>query len=157
MTESPENSDFGGVAFISAYTDTTTYIYFGTEYGSISEANQAVLDQKNRLDNNPNDWCIIRSLGGSSASGWVVPMQVMTDEEINALSGSGSYSVSSIHSGHSDVGLTAAEATEKVAEHRSSYIEWAALDKMIHLNVGSEGQAISFSVNSVDMSEYEDG
>ena len=148
------SSELGGKVFTSKYTDTTTYVYVRTEYPSLSEADQGVLDQKNRLNSNPNDWCIVQSLGGSLASGWVVPMEVMTDEEINALSGSGSYSVSSIHSGHADVGLTAAEATEKVAEHRSSYIEWATLDKMVHLIVGGEGQVIAFSVHNVDMSEY---
>lgn len=102
----------------------TTWFYKGNQHTSEADVNQAVLDFKNRLDNNPTDWVVVRQLTGDAESGWVIPVEELTDAEINALDQAHHYSVSSVVEGGSEVGLTATEATAKVAEYRLGFANY---------------------------------
>lgn len=97
------------------------YFYNGQEYQTQSEVEAAVTAFKSRLDNNPTDWVDVQLLGGSEADGWIIPVEKLTDAEINSVSASSHYSVSSTISGSSYVGLTGPEATAKIAELRTEY------------------------------------
>jgi hypothetical protein len=100
------------------------YLYIGQQYETQSEVEAAVTAFKSRLDNNPTDWVDVQLLGGSEADGWVVPVEKLTDAEINSVSASSHYSVSSIVGGGSYVGLTGPEVTAKVAELRTEYANY---------------------------------
>jgi hypothetical protein len=120
------------------------WFYKDTEYTSEADVNQAVLDFKNRLDNNPTDWVVVRQLTGDAESGWVVPVEKLTDTEINNLDETSHYSVSSKVGSGSDVGLTAAETTAKVAEYRTEYAQYCRANTI----------STEYAPTTVDMSAY---
>ena len=122
----------------------TTWFYKDTEYTSEADVNQAVLDFKSRLDNNPTDWVTVRQLTGDAVNGWVVPTDELTDAEINALDQAQHYSVSSVVDGGSEVGLTATETTAKVAEYRSGFAEFYRANTIVK----------AYAPTNVDMSGY---
>lgn len=124
----------------------TKWFYNTAEYTTEAEANQAVLSFKDRLDNNPTDWVVVKELSGNAGDGWVVSATTLTDSEINSLDDTKYYSVSAVISGDSDVGLSASEATAKIAEHRTAYADyrWA--------NTISKVQ--QYSPSNADMSGY---
>jgi hypothetical protein len=124
----------------------TTWFYKDTEYTSEDNVNQAVLDFKNRLDNNPTDWVVVRQLTGDAESGWVIPVEKLTDTEINNLDGAHYYSVSSVIGGGSEVGLTATEAAAKVAEYRSEFAN--------NWRVNTITKVQGYSPSNADMSAY---
>lgn len=122
----------------------TKWFYKDTEYTSEPDVNQAVLDFKSRLDNNPTDWVVVQRLTGDAESGWVVPMEELTDAGINNLDEAHYYSVSSVIGGGSEVGLTAAEVTAKVVEYRSEFAEFFNANVIIK----------TYAPTNVDMSVY---
>lgn len=122
----------------------TTWFYKDNEYTSEADANQAVLDFKNRLDNNPTDWAVVKQLTGDAESGWGVPQEGLTDAEINALDETQHYSISSVVGGGSEVGLTATEITAKVAEYRTEYAQFFRADVIV----------CTYSTTNIDMSGY---
>ena len=122
----------------------TTWFYKDNEYTSEADVNQAVLDFKNRLDNNPTDWAVVKQLTGDAESGWGVPQEGLTDAEINALDETQHYSISSVVGGGSEVGLTAAEITAKVAEYRTEYAQFCQANTVVN----------TYSPTNIDMSGY---
>ena len=105
-----------------------TWHYNNLPYATESEVNQAVVEMKSRLDNNPTDWAVVKQLTGDAESGWGVPQEGITDAEINALDETQHYSISSVIGGGSEVGLTATETTAKVAEYRTEYAQFFRVD-----------------------------
>tara|TARA_R110000823_G_C15877315_1_gene494698 strand:+ start:903 stop:1280 length:378 start_codon:yes stop_codon:yes gene_type:complete len=105
-----------------------TWHYNNLPYATESEVNQAVVEMKGRLDNNPTDWAVVKQLTGDAESGWGVPQEGITDAEINALDETQHYSISSVIGGGSEVGLTATETTAKVAEYRTEYAQFFRVD-----------------------------
>lgn len=122
----------------------TTWFYNDNEYTSEADVNQAVLDFKNRLDNNPTDWAVVKQLTGDAESGWGVPQEGLTDAEINSLDETQHYSISSVVGGGSEVGLTAAEITAKVAEYRTEYAQYCRANTV----------SMEYAPNIIDMSGY---
>lgn len=122
----------------------TTWFYKENEYTNETDVNQAVLDFKSRLDNNPTDWAVVQRLTGDAENGWVIPQEELTDAEINNLDEAHYYSVSSVIGGGSEVGLTAAEVTAKVVEYRSEFAEFYRADVIIK----------TYAPTNVDMSVY---
>tara|TARA_R110000765_G_scaffold352155_1_gene442059 strand:+ start:103 stop:483 length:381 start_codon:yes stop_codon:yes gene_type:complete len=96
----------------------TKWYYNNTAYNTEAEVNQAVVDMKTRLDNNPSYWAIVKALTGSQEAGWLVPTESLTDAEINDLDQSGHYSISSVFGGGTEIGLPASDIPAKVAEYR---------------------------------------
>ena len=125
---------------------TYTWIYALERYDTETLVNAAVLDMKARLDNNPTDWVIVKELTGNASDGWVVPPETLTDSEINNLNATSHYNVSAIISGNSDVGLTAAEATAKINEHRVVYAQ--------HMEVNNVLKLQAYAPSNIDMSGY---
>ena len=97
------------------------YQYAYESYNTKAEVEAAVVALKARLDNNPTDWVEVSLLSGSEEDGWIIPVEHLTDEEINSLDPSSYYSVSEIHGSNSFVGLTGTETTAKIAEFRRNY------------------------------------
>ncbi len=125
---------------------TTTWFYSGNVYSTEALANAAVLDQKARLDNNPTDWVTVKEISGNANDGWVVPATTLTDSEINSLDNTKHYSVAAVISGDNDLGLTASEATAKVAEHRSVYAYQYRVNTLVKVE--------EYSPSNADMSGY---
>jgi hypothetical protein len=110
---------------------------------------------KARLDNNPTDWVIVKRLSGSVDSGWLVPVDALTDSEINNLDEGEFYSVSSVLGSDSDLGLTSSEATAKVAEHRDYYADYMQVNAIFKIEM-SEGvpNITTRAPTNADMSGY---
>jgi hypothetical protein len=125
---------------------TTTWFYSGEQYSTEALVNAAVLDQKARLDSNPTHWVSVKELSGNASDGWIVPATTLTDSEINSLDATKHYNVSAVISGDTDTGLTAAEATAKIAEHRATYADY------FRVNTISKMQ--EYSPSNADMSVY---
>ena len=122
------------------------YFYSGQRYDTQSEVEAAVTALKTRLDNNPTDWVDVQLLSGSEESGWILPVDYLTDAEINAVSADNHYSVSAKVSGDSFVGLTGPETTAKVAELRTAYA--------VHLQANTIVQSTTQAPTNEDMSGY---
>lgn len=93
------------------------YQYKSRYYDTEAEAQQAVLEFKNALDNQPSTYCTVRRLGGNAEDGWEVPVEQLTDEEILSVS-EGWYSIHSSLHGQQDMPLTASEVLAKVQEYK---------------------------------------
>ena len=123
-----------------------TWIYASKEYASEALVNAAVLDMKARLDNNPTDWVTIKEVTGNASDGWLVPPETLTDSEINNLDDTKHYNVAAVISGYNGMGLTAAEATVKINEHRIEYAVFMTVNSIFKTKV--------YAPSNVDMSGY---
>ena len=124
----------------------TNWYYFDTKYSSQEDANQKVLAVKQRLDNNPTDWVVVKKLGGSAESGWIIPTEALTDQEINNLSASHYYLVSAVISGDSSIGLSSVQANAKVLSHRKEYCDFYMVNTITEIKL--------YAPTNVDMSGY---
>jgi len=93
------------------------YGYGGNVYATQAEVDQAVIDLKNELDNQPTVYCRIKRVTGSEEDGWTVPEELLTDQEILSAT-DGFYSASSRYASENHMGLTASEMLSKVAEYK---------------------------------------
>ena len=139
-------------------------------YTSQDEVDAAVVAQKIRLDSFPTDWVIVKEVTGSAVGGWIVPAGSLSDSEIDNLDATKRYSVAALHNGENCLGLTASEATAKVAEHRTSYARWMKVNSvevvtehvlaMLSDDSGITGEGVAYEVlseappSNVDMSGY---
>tara|TARA_R110000764_G_C10899350_1_gene371261 strand:- start:62 stop:553 length:492 start_codon:yes stop_codon:yes gene_type:complete len=98
------------------------YYYGSNQYASQAEVDSAVLDMKNKLDNSPTNWCVVKRLtlvnGGQQ---YQVPNEVLSDLEIMSLDPTGIYKVSSVIFGKNYDDLTADEASAAVALERTRW------------------------------------
>lgn len=124
----------------------TNWYYFNTKYSSQEDANQKVLAVKQRLDNNPTDWVVVKKLGGSAESGWIIPTEGLTDQEINNLSASHYYLVSAVINGESSIGLSSVQANAKVLAHRKEYCDFYMVNTITEIKL--------YAPTNVDMSGY---
>jgi hypothetical protein len=121
------------------------YVYANQSYDTQAEVEAAVTAFKTRLDNNPTDWVRVKLLGGNAEDGWVVPTETLNDAEINSLDANSYYSVSDVHGGTNETGLTGTEATAKVAEFRTTYARWKKANTITE----------TYPPTNEDMSSYE--
>lgn len=118
--------------------------YNKAQYSTEAEANAAVTALKARLDNNPTDWVIVQQVTSNGNGGWVVPVETLSDTEINNLPDGNNYNVSAIHSGTTYTGITGAEAITRVSELRTEYAIWIRANTITKL----------YAPTSEDMSSY---
>mgnify|MGYP000058714120 FL=1 len=146
------------------------WAYTKVLYTSQDEVDAAVVAQKVRLDNFPTDWVIVKEVTGSAVGGWIVPAATLSDSDIDSLDATKRYSVASIHEGENYLGLTASEATAKVAEIRTLYARWMNVNSvevvtehslvMLSDDSGVTGEGVAYEVlseappSNVDMSGY---
>ena len=121
-----------------------SWFYTNKQYTTKAEVDAAVVAMKSRLENNPTDWVIVKELTGNAVDGWVIPSETLSDSEINNLESGKYYNVAAVVDGYNDLGLTASEATAKVAEHRTSYARFMSVNTVVFVSPPS----------NVDMSGY---
>ena len=124
----------------------TKWYYANVEYETEALVEAAVLVMKDRLENNPTDWVVVKELSGNASDGWVVPAATLTDSEINNLDVTKHYNVSALISGDNDIGLTASEATARITEHRGTYAN--------HYRVNTIVKIQEYSPPNTDMSDF---
>lgn len=107
------------------------YQYKSQHYDTEAEAQQAVVEFKNALDNQPSTYCTVRRLGGNAEDGWEVPVEQLTDEEILSVS-EGWYSIHSSLHGRQDMPLTASEVLAKVQEYKRLEAQFFLADKIFY-------------------------
>ena len=100
------------------------YLYAVNGYSSLAEVDEAVSNLKQRLDNNPNDWCYVKTCTGNDTDGWLIQGGNLTDDQIQNPDTSLLYSVNSTVTGDNGVGLTSSQMTEKVIEIRRAYANY---------------------------------
>lgn len=123
------------------------WIYNNNAYNTEAEVNAAVTALKNRLDNNPTDWVVVKEVTSNGEGGWIVTPTPLTDEEINNLDTTKYYNVNSVPAGDTFIGLTGEEAAVKVVELRSLYANWIRANVIVK----------EYAPTNEDMSGYVDG
>lgn len=123
------------------------WIYNNNAYNTEAEVNAAVTALKNRLDNNPTDWVVVKEVTSNGEGGWIVIPTPLTDEEINNLDTTKYYNVNSVPAGDTFIGLTGEEAAAKVVELRSLYANWIRANIIVK----------EYAPTNEDMSGYVDG
>ena len=134
-----------------------TYVYQGSIFSTEQEAQDAVLAQKVRLDNNPTDWISVKLIAGSAESGWLIPPETLTDDEINNLNLDGVYAVSSIVGGDNAMPLSAEQVSQKSVTYRAGYVAHNRVAQLFKIDdsfaAGDEGYATVIPTTE-DMSGY---
>jgi len=123
------------------------WIYNNNAYITEAEVNAAVTALKNRLDNNPTDWVVVKEVTSNGEGGWIVTPTPLTDEEINNLDTTKYYNVNSVPAGDTFIGLTGEEAAVKVVELRFLYSNWIRANVIVK----------QYAPTNEDMSGYVDG
>jgi len=134
----------------------TKWYYFAETFSTQEDANQKVLDVKQRLDNNPTNWAIVKQLDGSDELGWVVPRAVLTDAEVNSLNANHYYSISSVVGSGTFIGLSSSEIQAKIVEYRKEFCDYYQVNtvKQFTKADGVITQTIEYAPTNVDMSGY---
>ena len=135
----------------------STKWYFCSEtFLTQEDVNQKVLDVKQRLDNNPTNWAIVKQLGGNDELGWLVPKAVLTDAEINNLNANYYYSVSSVVGSETLIGLSSSETQAKVLEYRKEYCDYYQVNTIKQFTEvdGVITEITEYAPTNVDMSSY---
>lgn len=135
------------------------YIYSFKGYNSLEEAESAAADMKNIFDNNPNKYSSVKQLVGSEESGWIIPTEVLSDEEILNASTTGRYLVSNYASGNTNLGADYTTLQEALASARTEFAHHFEVNKIYKIEVGEGEQPTrtlleTLTPQSVDMSVY---
>lgn len=120
------------------------YIYNFESYSTLAEVNQAVLELKQELDTTPTAWVEVKRLEGTPATGFITPVEELTDDEINNLDPNYYYTVSAIYEGDTHIGVTAEEAKKYISSMRAEYATNVRANTVIH----------KFTPTAADMSVY---
>ena len=130
------------------------YVYNGETYNTEAEAQSAVADLKVRFDNNPTDYMVVQEIT-ANGSGWNMPLEELTDDEILSPDSSKTFSAYSKISGENSLPLTSAELNAKRTEYLAAYAEHCDCTNInVYRVVGQilfDGYTIS---TNIDMSGY---
>jgi len=107
---------------------TTSYYYNSEKHANLQLVADAVARLKERLDNNPTDWVVVRQVKSDGADGWIFSGAALTDDEIQNIDASLYYSVNALHDGNTYIGLSGTEATAQIADCRASYARWLGVN-----------------------------
>tara|TARA_R110002050_G_scaffold63602_2_gene138943 strand:- start:560 stop:973 length:414 start_codon:yes stop_codon:yes gene_type:complete len=134
----------------------TKWYYCKETFSTQEDVNQKVLDVKQRLDNNPTDWAIVKQLDGSDESGWVVPRAVLTDAEINNLNANNYYSCSSVVGSDTQIGISSAKTQAKVVEYRKEFCDYYQVNTVAQFTEvdGVITETTEYAPTNADMSGY---
>ena len=140
----------------------TRYIYAEVTYETVDEVQEAVTAMKDRLDNNPTDWCVVKPsissqtlrIDGNEVVAYAYG-NPLTDAEINALDSSETvYNVFSINDADNYTEVSENNVAEKIRLMRASYGRWLAVDKYFDSQVEDGEVLITHNVTNEDMSVY---
>jgi len=135
---------------------TIKYVYNNKNFNTQEEAEAEVLVIKNRLDNYPTDWVIMKQISQNEDGTWEVPAVSLDDVEINNLEENGMYQVHCPYNGENLSPLTAAEATAKVNEFRSVYANWLNVTKILKMTKVAATETTAESRDIVEITTEED-
>lgn len=124
-----------------------TYVFAQTTYNTLADAQAAAVSKKDEFEKNPTQYARVKLLGGNETDGWQVPVEDLTDAEINALQPDDGnyYGVYSPFDGQMNVGLTSNEALTELAR----------LKKLMGTLLGATKIVVQEEVETdIDMSEY---
>lgn len=126
----------------------TKWYYGHNEYDTRADCDQAVLDMKDLLDNEPTQYVAVTPVTQADNGGWVISEDAYTDSEILNLDTSGHYNVTNHFTGETFVGLAGTEVAAKVNEGKAIYAE------QYEVNLIREVE--NLTPTNVDMSVYLD-
>jgi hypothetical protein len=99
------------------------WIYGRAQYDTQAEAEAAVTELKNKLDNCPTNWAVVKEATPDGNGGYTLGSP-LTDDQVNNLDGNTLYNVWSIRTGENLIAVDAATVTSKIAEWR---VNWAQI------------------------------
>jgi archaellum component FlaG (FlaF/FlaG flagellin family) len=100
---------------------TINYIYFGELYNSEEDAQNRAAEVKAMLDNNPTNWVVVKEVIAQDDMTYQVLPTKLTDDQINNIDNTKTYSIYSKSTGDNIMPLTGSEVTAKVLEYRNAY------------------------------------
>jgi len=132
----------------------TVYMYNYIRYDSEAEAQAAVAQKKNRLDNNPTDYAVVKELQENEDGTFLVNPTPLTDSEINNLDVAKKYLTCSVQGRDNAMPLSSSEVADKLIDYKREYATWASLGKIIKFDVSDDGTPSNkeFITPNVDMS-----
>lgn len=107
------------------------FYYNGKEFTTLEEAEAEVAVVYDILENKPTEWCQVKEVSGNAEDGWTIPSASLSDAEILSLDENKTYSVSSIVSGDSHIGISATEASAKILECRTQYANFKRANEIL--------------------------
>lgn len=111
------------------------YSYCNVQYETLAEVEAAVLATKDKLDNKPTTWCVVkRILPVGVGHSYNVPADGLLDAEILSLDAEGIYKVSSDINGTVYENLTATQANEAIQTERTI---WAQAFRVHEIDSGT--------------------
>lgn len=133
------------------------YVYASQQYDTLDEVEAAVTQMKDKLDNQPTTWCVVKPMINPRTiaiySGDVIGYdsgEPLTDAQINALSNSSTvYNVYAIYDGDNFTEVAEADVASKVTNMRLSYARWLVVNKYFDIDNNSVN-----NVTNEDMSGY---
>jgi hypothetical protein len=99
------------------------WIYGRAQYDTQAAAEAAVTEMKNKLDNCPTNWCVIKEATPDGNGGYILG-NPLTDDQVNNLNNDALYNVWSIRTGENLIAVDAATVASKIAEWR---VNWAQI------------------------------
>lgn len=109
-----------------------TFWRYGREnYDTLAEAEAAVLEMKNKLDNCPTNWCGIKRATPDGNGGYVLS-ELLTDEEINNLDDSAVYNAWCVLAGDNLLAVDADTVRAKILEWRQPWAVMMEVDDISH-------------------------
>lgn len=133
------------------------YVYASQQYDTLDEVEAAVTQMKDKLDNQPTTWCVVKPMINPRTiaiySGDVIGYdsgEPLTDAQINALSNSSAvYNVYAIYDGDNFTEVAEVDVASKVTNMRLSYARWLEVNKYFDTDNNSVN-----NVTNEDMSVY---
>jgi len=101
----------------------TKWWYGHNEYNTRAEADQAVLDMRDLLDSQPNEYVSVTPVTQADNGGWLISDDAYTDSEILNLDTSGYYNVTNHFTGETFVGLAGTDVGAKISEGKRIYAQ----------------------------------
>ena len=136
------------------------YVYASQQYDTLDEVEAAVTQMKDKLDNQPTTWCVVKPMINPRTiaiySGDVIGYdsgEPLTDAQINALNSSDTvYNVYSVHDGFNYTTVSEVDTITKVSQIRTSWAIWNRVN--VYVEITAENDMIEHNVTNEDMSGY---
>ena len=136
------------------------YVYANEIYNSITDLENAVVNMKAKLDNEPCEWCSVRSVN-SSMNGdtevWVTGNLLDNDQLNNLPDDDSRYMISSIIKGSNDLGISREDLLSRINEYRVFYSNYHIVNKYFTYEFDEELQELqqnTFDVTNENMNIY---
>lgn len=109
----------------------STYVYNQNTYDTKEQLDAAITALKVQLDTMPSTWVSVKELSGDAISGWVVPVNSLSDAQILNPDTSKFYNVSAIYDGITYTAVSGVDLAAKVNEVRTSYARYIQANTIV--------------------------